>query len=96
MSDKPASKSNVIQIRLKGKLQSVDRFDGKHGPIFENLITLPSLDEYNSPTRFVVKAGHQIAQVDSMVEVLVDIRSRYWRNDKTGKPNYVPEFWLAA
>lgn len=96
MSEKPAVKSNVIQFRLKGKLQSVDRFDGQNGPIFENLVTLPASDEFSSPTRFVVKSGHQIAQIDSMVDVLVDLRSRYWRNQKNGKPNYVPELWLAA
>lgn len=96
MSEKPAPRSNVIQLRLKGKLQSVERFDGQNGPIFENLVVMPAVDEYSSPIRFAVKAGHQIAQIDSMVEIQVELRSRYWRNQKNGKPNYVPELWLAA
>jgi len=96
MLEKPAVKSNVILVPLKGKLLSVDRFDGQNGPIFENLIVMPAADEYSSPSRFAVKSGHQIAQIDSMVDIKAELRSRYWKNQKNGKPNYVPELWLAA
>ena len=96
MAEKTASKINAIHLQLKGKLVLVDRFDGQNGPIFENLIVIPAADEYSSPSRFAVKSGHQIAQLDSMVDIKVELRSRYWKNQKNGKPNYVPELWLAA
>ncbi|MBU0730200.1 MAG: hypothetical protein KKA70_10690 [Proteobacteria bacterium] len=94
MAEKQIVTENLT-VTINGKLAEASRFDGTNGPIFENLIVIPSKDQYTSPTRIIVKAGHQLAQLNSMVEVKASIRSRYWKNNKSGKVQYTPELWLS-
>jgi hypothetical protein len=46
---------NELKLRLQGKLDKFEKFDGQNGPIYESLIILPSPDEYSSPHRFSIK-----------------------------------------
>jgi len=87
---------NELKLRLQGKLDKFEKFDGKNGPIYESLVILPAPDEYSSPHRFSVKSDRQIDKQGASVDIQVSIKSRYWRDKNTGKSNYTPELWLDA
>lgn len=87
---------NELKLRLQGKLDRFEKFDGKEGPIYESLIILPAPNEYSSPHRFFVKSDRQIDKQGANVDILVTIKSRYWKHNTSGKVNYTPELWLDA
>ncbi len=87
---------NELKLRLQGKLDKFEKFDGQNGPIYESLIILPAPNEYSSPHRFSVKSDRQIDKQGASVDILVSIKSRYWKNNNSGKVNYTPELWLDA
>ena len=90
---KQSLSSNDLRLKLNGKLDKVERYDGQYGPIYESLIVLPAPDAYSSPARFAVRSSSQLGKEGQPVEVPVVIKSRYWKSQK-GKVNHTPELWL--
>jgi hypothetical protein len=43
-----------------------------------------------------VKSDRQIDKQGASVDILVTIKSRYWKHNTSGKVNYTPELWLDA
>lgn len=85
--------ANDLKLRLNGKLDKVEQFDGQNGPIYESLVILPAQDAYSSPPRFAVKSTSKFGKQGSAVDVQVTVRSRYWKSN-SGKINHSPELWL--
>ena len=90
---KQALAANDLRLKLNGKLDKVERYDGQYGPVYECLIVLPAPDSYSSPSRFAVRSSSQLGKEGQTLEVSVIIRSRYWKSQK-GKINHTPELWL--
>lgn len=85
--------ANELKLRLSGKLDKIEKFDGQNGPIYESLIILPAPDAYTSPPRFAIKSTTQLGKQGATVDIAVFIKSRYWKAN-SGKINHSPELWL--
>jgi len=83
---------NDLQLRIQGRIDKVDRFDGQNGTIHEALVILPAPDQYTSPPRFQVKSSRLIGKAGEAVDITVVIRSRYFKA-QSGKVHYTPEMW---
>lgn len=84
---------NDLRMRLQGRIDKVDQFDGQNGTIHETLIVLPSMDQYSSPARFAIKSSRKIGKAGESVDVTVYVKSRYWKA-QSGKVNHTPDLWL--
>jgi hypothetical protein len=95
MSDKKPLNLNVndLKFHLIGKLERVEKHDGQHGLIYESLVTLPAPDAYTTPPRFFVRSSTQLAKEGQQVDIVVGIKSRYWKAN-SGRIIYTPELWL--
>lgn len=85
--------ANELRLRLNGRIDKVERFDTQNGPIYETLVVLPSTDNFSSPFRFTVRSTRQFGQQGATADVVVQMKSRYWKSN-AGKVNYSPEMWL--
>jgi len=84
---------NDLRMRLQGKIDKIDQFDGQNGTIHETLLILPAIDQYSSPPRFAIKSDKKIGKPGESVDVTVIIKSRYWKS-QAGKVNHTPDLWM--
>lgn len=85
---------NDLRMRLQGRIDKVDQFDKQDGgTIHETLVILPSTDEYTSPSRFAVKSDKKIGKLGESVDLIVIVKSRYWKA-QSGKVNHTPDLWM--
>ncbi len=85
--------ANELKMRLQGRIDKIDQFDGQNGTIHETLIVLPSADQYSSPSRFAVKSDRKLGKAGEAIDVTVLVKSRYWKS-QSGKVNHTPDLWL--
>lgn len=82
-------------MRVQGKIDRVESFENKEtgSTIYQTLVLVPNSDPYGSPIRVPVKSQHKIGKQADQVDVVVDLRGRFWRNNNGKTTNYI-EAWL--
>jgi hypothetical protein len=90
----PANNS-MLTVRIHGKIDKVERYDGENGPIFTSLIIIPAPDTMTSPTKMQVKSVRQFGKPEEIIDIKARVSTRYWKSKDQKKVNYTPELWLA-
>jgi hypothetical protein len=76
------SANGKVMANFFGKITNVQR-TGPDESIIETSITIPSKDQYQHPTTYVVISKKRIGNPDEEVEVQVELYSRQFK-DKNG------------
>lgn len=91
----PPANNSMLTVRIHGKIDKVERFEGENGPIFETLLIIPAKDTMTSPTKIIVKSGRQLGKPEEMADIQARVSTRYWKSKDGKKVNYTPQLWLA-
>lgn len=87
----PGNNTN-LGVRIHGKIDKIERYDGENGTIFTTLIIVPAPDTMKSPTRLQVKSNRNLGRPEDMIDIKATVSSRYWKSN-SGKVNHTPELW---
>lgn len=93
--EKSPANHSMLTVRIHGKIDKIERFEGENGPIFETLLIIPAKDTMTSPTKMQVKSGRQLGKPEEMVDIKANVSTRYWKSKDGKKVNYTPQLWLA-
>ena len=94
-AQKPTT-SQAIIIPIKGRIHEVYEHKKRAGGfLYETIVILPAPNEYDSPLRLTIKSNEkELGVKGDMVNIKVNLSSRYWKNPKDNKVSYNPELWL--
>jgi hypothetical protein len=83
---------NLIS-QVQGKVKNIEVYPKKDGgKLYRTIILAPARNEYEGPNTICVLGSRALGAVDDIVTASVQIRGRYYRNDKN-ETKYYSELW---